>query len=94
MRKNDLHPLLQASGIPVPEHSGCHAVIPSLVPTSVDVPACYPLFALAKRELTALAEVLAKDRERARAATGHAESPGSRGLQPDRFTLLNVLRLR
>lgn len=65
MRKSDLHPQLQATCIPVPEHSGCHAVIPPIAPTSVDAPACYPLFALAKRELTALAEALAKDRERA-----------------------------
>lgn len=54
MRKTELHPLLQKTCVPVPGKGGCYAVVPPLAPTSVDVPACHVLFALASRELEAL----------------------------------------
>lgn len=61
MRKTDLHPKLQATSVPVPGRSGCYAVMPLPVPTQVDVPDCYTLFALADRELQELGEALADD---------------------------------
>jgi Fic family protein len=60
MRKSDLHPSLQASAVPIPERSGCYAVLPNPVPSSVEVPQCAALFALARRELQLLAAGLAR----------------------------------
>jgi Fic family protein len=65
MRKTDLHPLLQATCVPIPGHGGCYAVMPPPVPISVDVPDCHHLFALASRELELLSSALEKDREHA-----------------------------
>lgn len=65
MRKSDLHPLLQATCVPVPDRGGCYAVMPPPVPTSVDVPECFGLFALANRELEALTAALSKNPEHA-----------------------------
>lgn len=58
MRKSELHPRLQASCQPVPDHSGCYAVVPEPVPLAVDAPACHGLFMLARRELEALQETV------------------------------------
>ena len=60
MRKTDLHPQLQVSSVSIPGRGGCYAVIPPPVPTHVDTPECYALFALASRELEALAGALKK----------------------------------
>lgn len=65
MRKTDLHPTLQASCVPIPGRDGCYAVIPPPVPTSVDAAGCYPLFALASRELELLSAALQKNQEHA-----------------------------
>lgn len=46
--------------MPVPERSGCFAVLPLPVPSVVDVPDCHALFALAKRELNELAATIAR----------------------------------
>ncbi|WP_301102067.1 Fic family protein [Propionivibrio sp.] len=62
MRKSDLHPSLQASCIPIPNRSGCYAVVPPPVPTSIDVPASHGLFVLARRELEALGEVIDRNK--------------------------------
>lgn len=59
MRKNDLHPTLRATAIPLSGHSGCFALVPPPVPSRVEVPACATLFALADRELVQLADALA-----------------------------------
>jgi len=65
MRKSDLHPTLQASCVPIPGRGGCYAVIPPLVPTSVDAADSYHLFALASRELELLSSALQKNQEHA-----------------------------
>lgn len=65
MRKTDLHPQLQAGSVPIPGRGGCYAVIPLPVPTHVDVPECFVLFALASRELEDLAVALKKNPARA-----------------------------
>lgn len=62
MRKSDLHPSLQASCVPVPGRSGCYAVVPPPVPTSVDVPVSHGLFVLARRELEALGDVIDRNK--------------------------------
>jgi len=58
MRKSELHPDLKRTCVPIPEHSGCFAVIPPAVPVSVNVPACHGLLVLAQRELELLTEVI------------------------------------
>lgn len=65
MRKTDLHPRLQQTCCPVPERSGCFAVIPEPVPFSVSVPRCAALFVLARRELDALKNAVAAEPVRA-----------------------------
>lgn len=65
MRKTDLHPALQANCVPVPGKSGCYAVVPPAVPLSVDVPRCYGLFAVARRELEVLGELMTRRPEQA-----------------------------
>jgi Fic family protein len=64
MRKSALHPTLRSSAMPVPGHSGCFAVVPPAVPTSL--PLDSPLLPLARREMEVLADA-------ASAAPGHAE---------------------
>ena len=54
MKKSDLHPRLQQTCRPIPDRSGCFAVVPEPVPTSVSVPGCSALFVLARRELETL----------------------------------------
>lgn len=54
MRKSDLHPRLQQTCRAIPNHSGCFAVVPEPVPTSVFAPGCFALFVLARRELETL----------------------------------------
>jgi Fic family protein len=61
MRKTDLHPRLQATCVPVPGKAGCFAIIPQPVPTFVDVPSCHALYALARRELDLLSEVIGQN---------------------------------
>ena len=63
MRKSDLHPELQASCIAIPGRSGCYAVVPPLVPTSVRVPQADALFVLARREMEHLTSVIAQNRD-------------------------------
>ncbi|MDD4911100.1 MAG: Fic family protein [Sideroxydans sp.] len=58
MRKNDLHPDLKRTCVPIPEHSGCFAVIPPAVPVSVNVPTCHGLLVLAQRELELLTDAI------------------------------------
>ncbi len=58
MRKTDLHPDLKRTCVPIPEHSGCFAVIPPAVPVSVNVPTCHGLLVLAQRELELLAAMI------------------------------------
>ena len=65
MRKSDLHPSLQATCIPIPDRSGCFAVVPCPVPITVDIPACHGLFALARRELELLSETISRNPEHA-----------------------------
>jgi len=56
MRKSDLHPLLRASAVPVPGHSGCYAVIPQLAPAGLDYhPSLLPL---ADREMQVLRDAV------------------------------------
>ena len=52
MRKSDLHPSLRDSAMPVPGHSGCYAVVPPPVPTTL--PVSSPLLPLAEREIQIL----------------------------------------
>ncbi|CAM4207574.1 Fido domain-containing protein [Bordetella tumbae] len=59
MRKSDLPPQLRATCVPIPEKSGCFAVVPLPVPTFIDVPSCHALILLARRELDVLREVIA-----------------------------------
>jgi len=61
MRKTDLHPDLQKTCVPIPERSGCFAVVPPPVPTSVDVPSCNGLLVLARRELELLADTIRRN---------------------------------
>jgi Fic family protein len=61
MRKTDLHPRLQATCIPVAGKSGCIAVIPSCVPTFIDMPSCHTLMVLARREIDLLSEVIGRN---------------------------------
>lgn len=61
MRKSDLHPTLQKTCVPIPERSGCFAVVPPSVPVSVDVPACHGLLVLAQRELELLTDAILKN---------------------------------
>jgi Fic family protein len=49
----------------IPERSGCFAVVPEPVPTSVSVPGCATLFVLARRELETLKVTIAANPERA-----------------------------
>jgi Fic family protein len=65
MRKTDLHPRLQATCIPIPEKSGCFAVIPQPVSTFIDVPPCHSLLVLARRELDVLSEVIEQNQPHA-----------------------------
>lgn len=61
MRKTDLHPDLQKTCVPVPQRSGCFAVVPPPVPTSVNVPSCNGLLVLARRELELLADTIRRN---------------------------------
>ncbi len=63
MRKSDLHPVLQATCVPVPDRSGCFAVVPQPVSFSVDTPASHGIFALARRELELLTDTIARNAE-------------------------------
>lgn len=54
MRKSDLHPSLRDSAVPVPGHSGCHAVVPPAAPTTL--PVSSPLLPLAQREIQILSD--------------------------------------
>jgi Fic family protein len=54
MRKSNLHRSLQATAMTIPGKSGCYAVVPGPVPSSVDVPACAAAFQMARRELDLL----------------------------------------
>lgn len=60
MRKSDLHPSLQTTALPVPQRSGCYAVVPHLVPGTIDVPECAALFMMAARELETIARQLGR----------------------------------
>lgn len=61
MRKTDLHPDLQKTCVPIPKRSGCFAVVPLPVPTSVNVPSCNGLLVLARRELELLADTIRRN---------------------------------
>lgn len=61
MRKTDLHPDLQRTCVPIPERSGCFAVVPPTVPVSVNVPSCHGLLLLAQRELELLADTIRRN---------------------------------
>jgi Fic family protein len=61
MRKTDLHPILQRSCVPIPQRSGCFAVVPPAVPVSVNVPACHGLLMLAQRELELLTDAIRRN---------------------------------
>ena len=63
MRKNDLHPALQKTCIPIPERSGCFAAVPQPVPTSIDISSCNNLLVLARRELELLADTINKNQQ-------------------------------
>lgn len=63
MRKSDLHPRLQQTCRPIPDRSGCFAVVPEPVPTSVYVPGCSALFVLARRELETLKATIEENPE-------------------------------
>jgi Fic family protein len=65
MRKNDLHPALQKTCIPIPERTGCFAVVPPPVPTSIQVSSCNNLLVLARRELELLADTINKNQQHA-----------------------------
>lgn len=56
MKKSELHPILRASAVPVPGHSGCYAVVPAKPEL---FPVNSPLLPLAQRELQILAEAFA-----------------------------------
>ncbi|HEY0686083.1 MAG TPA: Fic family protein [Steroidobacter sp.] len=56
MRKSDLHPSLRDSAVPVPGHSGCYAVVPPPVPTTL--PVSPPLLPLAQREVQILSDAV------------------------------------
>ena len=56
MRKSDLHPSLRDSAMPVPGHSGCHAVVPPPAPTTLPVNS--PLLPLAQREIQILCDAI------------------------------------
>ena len=58
MNKRDLHPILQATCVPIPDRSGCFAVVPPLAPTTLDIPGCYGLLSSARSELQHLAETI------------------------------------
>lgn len=55
LNKRDLHPDLQATCVPIPDRSGCFAVVPPPVPQILNIPACYGLLATAQSELQNLA---------------------------------------
>lgn len=61
MRKTDLHPDLQRSCVPIPERSGCFAVIPPPAPVFVNVPSCHGLLVLAQRELALLTDTIRRN---------------------------------
>ena len=65
MRKNDLHPALQKTCIPIPQRSGCFAVVPPPAPTFVQVSSCNTLLVLARRELELLADTINKNQQHA-----------------------------
>lgn len=65
MRKTDLHPILQRTCLPIPDRSGCFAVVPPPVPTFVNVPSCHGLLVLARRELEALADTIQRNQKHA-----------------------------
>ncbi|MDP2805718.1 MAG: Fic family protein [Gallionellaceae bacterium] len=65
MRKADLHPLLQQTCVPIPDRSGCFAVVPPPVPTRISVPSCNGLLVLARRELEALQERIQRNPQHA-----------------------------
>jgi len=56
MDKTALHPTLQSTAVPVPGHSGCYAVVPPAVPTSLRIDS--PLLPLARREMQVLADAV------------------------------------
>lgn len=56
MRQSDLHPSLRDSAMPVPGHSGCYAVVPPPVPTTLPVNS--PLLPLAQREIQILSDAV------------------------------------
>lgn len=56
MRKSDLHPSLRDSAMPVPGHSGCYAVVPPPVPTTLPVNSS--LLPLAQREIQILSDAV------------------------------------
>jgi Fic family protein len=64
MRKSALHPSLRDSAVPVPGHSGCYAVVPLPVPSTVPVHS--QLFPLAQREIEVLSDAV-------QAAPSHAD---------------------
>lgn len=61
MRKTDLHPTLQRSCVPVPQRSGCFAVIPPPAPDTVNVQSCHGLLMLAHRELELLTNAIRRN---------------------------------
>jgi Fic family protein len=60
MRKSDLNRSLQATAMVIPGKSGCNAVMPGQVPSSIDVPACAAAFQMAQRELDLLKSQLSR----------------------------------
>lgn len=70
MRKSDLHPRLQATCVPIPNRSGCFAVMPEPVPMQIDAPDCHGLFAVARRELEVLRALINTQPEQAKLLMG------------------------
>jgi len=58
LNKRDLHPALQATCVPIPDRSGCFAVVPPLAPQRLNIPSCYGLLATAQSELQNLANAI------------------------------------
>ena len=61
MRKTDLHSDLRKTCVPVPQRSGCFAVIPPPAPGFINVPSCNGLLVLARRELELLADTIRRN---------------------------------